>query len=58
MVDLQLGYDDWRAEVREFLRTELPPGEEFYLDYDEDGDRWKFAVEFSNWMKAAAALHP
>jgi 3-oxocholest-4-en-26-oyl-CoA dehydrogenase alpha subunit len=52
MVDLQLGYDDWRAEVREFLRTELPPGEEFYLDYDEDGDRWKFAVEFSKRVAA------
>jgi alkylation response protein AidB-like acyl-CoA dehydrogenase len=47
MVDLRLGYADWRAEVREFLHTELPPGKEFYLDYDEDDERWKFAVEFS-----------
>ena len=47
MVDLRLGYEDWRAEVREFLCAELPPGKEFYLDYDEDDERWKFAVEFS-----------
>src|ERR1700758_207262 len=47
MVDLRLGYEDWRAEVREFLCAELPPGKEFYLDYDEDDERWNFAVEFS-----------
>lgn len=52
MVDLRLGFDDWRAEVREFLREELPAGKEFYLDYDEDDERWAFAVEFSKRVAA------
>ncbi|MCU1591362.1 MAG: hypothetical protein JWP11_2618 [Frankiales bacterium] len=47
MVDLRLGYDDWRAEVRQFLADELPPGKEFYLDYDEAEHKWDFAVEFT-----------
>ena len=35
-----LEQEQWRQEVREFLARELPPGEPFDWDYDEDDAGW------------------
>src|SRR5689334_2999806 len=39
----------WRAEVRQFLETELPNG--LYADYDfhEEDEKWDALIEF--WQK-------
>lgn len=39
----------WRAEVRDFLETELPGGFYFDFDFDEDPERWNRYREF--WQK-------
>jgi len=39
----------WRAEVRQFLETELPGGMHFDYDFEEDGERWAAYLRF--WRK-------
>jgi alkylation response protein AidB-like acyl-CoA dehydrogenase len=39
----------WRAEVRQFLETELPGGMHFDYDFEEDGERWADYLKF--WRK-------
>ncbi len=42
----------WRAEVRAFLDRELPPQQAFDLEFDEDEERWAFALEFTRRVGA------
>jgi alkylation response protein AidB-like acyl-CoA dehydrogenase len=49
----------WRAEVRQFLETELPHGMHFDYDFDEDPERWAAYLRFwravgrKGWVAAA-----
>lgn len=39
--------EEWRDEVRAFLDAELPPEQAFDHEFDEDEDRWAFALAFT-----------
>jgi alkylation response protein AidB-like acyl-CoA dehydrogenase len=53
---MELRYTDeqeaWRAEVRAFLDAELPPGNCFEVEFEEDEELWKFALEFTRKVGA------
>lgn len=42
----------WRDEVRAFLDEELPPDMAFDHEFDEDDERWAFALEFTRKVGA------
>ncbi len=42
----------WRQEVRSFLDRELPPAQAFDTEFDEDEERWAFALEFTRKLGA------
>lgn len=42
----------WRAEIREFLDTELAGGKAFNPEFDDAPDQWAAAVEFSKKVAA------
>jgi alkylation response protein AidB-like acyl-CoA dehydrogenase len=44
--------DAWRAEVRAFLDRELPPEKAFDIEFDEDEEKWAFAIEFTRRLGA------
>lgn len=39
--------EQWRREVRDFLDAELPADKEFNHEFNEDGELWEFAREFT-----------
>jgi len=45
-------HEAWRAEVREFLRAELPPEKAFNPEFDDEPEQWAIAVEFSKKVAA------
>jgi alkylation response protein AidB-like acyl-CoA dehydrogenase len=42
----------WREEVRAFLDAELPRDMAFDVEFEEDDDLWKFAIEFTRKVGA------
>ena len=40
-------FETWRKEVRDYLEAEVPPRYRFETDFDEDDDKWAFAIEFN-----------
>jgi hypothetical protein len=53
-MELQLTADqnEWRAEVRDFLDTELPARWEKSTEWCEDEDFWAFATAFTRKVSA------
>lgn len=45
-------HEAWRAEIREFLDTELPKESAFNPEFDDAPDQWAIAVEFSKKIAA------
>lgn len=37
----------WRAEVRQFLAAEMPPGKGFNTEFDDDPEQWEIALDFN-----------
>ena len=46
-------HEAWRAEIREFLDTELPKEHAFNPEFDDAPEQWAIAVEFSKKIAAA-----
>lgn len=45
-------HEAWRAEIRQFLKAELPPENAFNPEFDDAPEQWEIAVDFSKKVAA------
>ncbi len=49
---MRLGHETWRKEVTDFLDAELPASQAFDPEFNEEEDRWAFALAFTKKLGA------